>query len=470
MTKTDQATREGYQSFLQEMSDFVGDYHREVIAGNTDIINDPEIREACNSREFAFLKYINDFILPRELSKHGANIDIGPMSLRSSLSIPQLRREMTLSGFNFPINFRVSLNNTDPRIALIEHGNINVNLRAVEADIGQSEVKAETWGAKFDALLKPGSGFSFSQKPAFLAPYLDVCSHKLLSKGTNKGNDVKKFRDKYLENLLAETTHTALGIFFNEARAHKYYSEISDGKFDFWGTRVGGMAEMLKEGVFKDDTSTIKKDVNAAIASGENGSIDKHLHLIVTELYRVEARLRAIPEQNNPLATLFSGLRGIVIPNSGLDTPQPRFNDAKYRYLSEVLTTRLLTEEFLPNGKELSTKINWNELMKTNFGNEGTSEFVGRWDSYLRDGKPEPGTDGDPLGLMALRSAWYQFFDDKLGNFDKVAEYDFGPLQATAKRIAEREFMSYRNRNRINLGTDAQFQGWQEYYKQHLAI
>ncbi len=403
-------------------------------------------------------KYIVGYMVPRELYRQGVYLEeFFPKNKREpiySLFTPQIDRR-ALAGFDMPIHRNVYLSGLgEPNLTINRGGNIYVNLEVLEKDALVVALNGRLIKTAFDRLFAARPDVGFYHNPVLLLDYFTANIYRALDKGTNQD----EFRDRYLDYYLREDMEAMVIRAFLDSYLLKHNGEL------FWGARSSLEQEAMPM-LFKDDSQLLRiyRELTKEYPTDDITKLDNsQASWVVNDFLNLEAKLRVLADDNYDSRSVFAdAISSIVMHPIAEEGPNVRQIDNRHpKYVTETLMVKLLTEELIPNGQELSAQVNWQKLCRSNFHPQSPDSFNARWRQYIAN----PALVEDPEGLLQLRAAWYKFFDNELGRFDKFDIFmQSKRLQKAAAKILDREYISYRNRGR-------QFPNWQEYFKTNLAF
>lgn len=164
--------------------------------------------------------------------------------------------------------------------------------------------------------------------------------------------------------------------------------------------------------------SFIHRIFNNTSLFNRNGPNSNEFAKAIIEL---EGDLKSITQTPFPLINLHEYLGNILFPINRLLVT----NDSNSYDLSRLLMVKVLTESLIPNGPELTSGVDWSQLLLTTRSN--------------------PRAALDPI-----RQAWYKFFDDNLATIQQTQDPAIlNKIRGAAKQAHDREFLSDEKRNQL---------------------
>lgn len=303
------------------------------------------------------------------------------------------------------------------------------------------EIFYENWKLWYEELKKGSTWPSISENPHVFLHWINMLSFgrdDLLPSISNKEEDTlaeeisHEMTDRYCEaKLISETIGSA-----------DLPNKLPDKN------ATGDGIKFLKA-VLKDTTIKEKLDTKQTTSID---SADEYSHA----MFEVEAKLQAFQRTPTPFITFADATRGIITiqPPNMWKTDSNDIPEEDERYATaRVLLSKVLTEELLPNGAEISTQVDWDALESYDFKDEGSTEaFQEKWSSYLRE------ESNDTTGIMLLRKAWFEFFQKEISTEEKFDNFvNSRRLQDAAKRAHDKLFLSQAER-------DESLSNWKEIY------
>lgn len=343
-----------------------------------------------------------------------------------------------------------------PRTYTEKGGCLFVALDNLHMDTAAMYEDAVLWQEDFDN----NNGLDACEHPEYINPYFTAYLSKLASDTSGEQSPQTKFREQYLASHLTEEVAMTQTKAFIDTVHHQMSS--NEPRY-FWGAKLIGLGDALLELLGSHSRITelfepLKETFDENVNDGKFYQVgNSNYNTFIFSILRTEAKLQAIANSEDPIQALAEGLAGTVISS---DKVQSR-GLGQFEWLQQVLVTQLLTEKLI--GKGVYDNVNWEGLAQFNFVEENKT-FKANWAEFIKNPKAYVEAGKDPNGLMRLRHAWYKFFNDKMGNFEKIKAYIAGgKLQEATRSIVNREFKSYAKR----LEEHPQ---WREYYQENLAF
>lgn len=417
--------------------------------------------------KLAIENFCCEYVLPKELFRYG--IILGANMLFKTPKLDRIRslnmimpsfKEKTLAElagyktaeeFGIPVNFYTQANGIvfqNPISTDFRRGMVLCNFAEHLRSATVAQQTSSLWKRRFDHAFSTNPGFKFAQDPRYLDQILLLGFY-----GSN--GDYSSVGKKMLSEEIQRKTALVLLNIYLESLYRKTLegenNELGDEEASYWGGINQGKKESIEKLLKNKSNSIIKHyydEIEKIFGTKEPDATQLDAANFKNNLGQfmlVESMLRTLAKSTNPLYALLGCLENIIIPK-GLEYTEAgdssTIKQTNYQSIHTVILTRLLTEKLL--GDDLCKEVNWDELLKINF----SSFDINTYNYYLQNPNDPK---RDPYGLMKLRSAWYRFFDDKIGgpNYEnKIAELvKSQEIQNAARSLVKREFTSYEERN-----------------------
>ncbi|MDD9897883.1 MAG: hypothetical protein OXU45_02680 [Candidatus Melainabacteria bacterium] len=315
------------------------------------------------------------------------------------------REVMSKSGLRIPVDYVYALNSGELGAGYCDHSRVLLSIDAlIQVD---SVVKmSQVWFDDFtkNEATKP----KFVQVPKLLFNWLSAMSIGATSE-LGRAEIQQLFEEHVLAEELAHAETSAYAEVKMRREGYDMYGAAEDRDLPYLAysiMRPGSEVFKTFDEQLKDQNVQTRKE--AAKAAWE-----------------VEANLKSIAEGPLPLLNLQEYLGGVAF-SMGMDSTDREAYDA-----AKIINTKLLTEELIPGGKELTAELDWSELMARR-----------KLDS---NGK-----------LTAIRTAWAKFFDDNFATVkDATDSAKLQQIRNAAQRVLDREFYTDAER-------ETMVPGWKE--------
>ncbi len=456
-----------------------------VFAGN---LKDETVQSEISIYKYALSDLFANVSI-KVLCKQGVNFlwyytdaDTPPEPLLSHLVDNFKGEQRRVGGLIIPVNYQLDLGlNVPKEIVICMGGNLYVNLTTLEWTTIHCFKNAQKMRDDFEKLFKSQPQFSFVSDPEKVVPFL-------MANSLNVGEQEDSLRATIKENALLKAEAELATRAFIETKYQAEDGSIDD-QLNYWLNTVASQEDELKQRLLLDQ-SIVKQAYESFMTdhsyevTGTTNNAD--LVILNKRMLTLEGRLRQLMKSNNPASLLLEGMAGTIFPYDSDSNSTPKVTGNKklvFDDIDKVLFTRLLTEKLLGDeGREVSKLVAWDKLYCANENKIGReASFDTQWKEYFSNPTEYIQHGKDPDGLMRLRAAWYKFFDETMGRFDKYQQYvQTRSINRVAEEIWQENFLSYSGRDRhyqnignqtglhdckSNIGID-----WKKVYRERLAF
>lgn len=355
----------------------------------------------------------NDLGVEQNLALQGKGIFIAPGTdgyPYEGKIIKELSKErMTSNGIKIPVNYTYGLNPGQLGAGYCDHNRIFISIDAlIQAD---SIVNlSQTW---FDDFEKSGKNKpKFAKVPMLLGHWLSAMSFGATGSLTHDESR-SLFEEHVLAEELAHAETSAYAEIKLKREAGENYGAAADRHLPYLAysmMRPDSYIFQSFDEQLKDQDCHIRKEVSKAV-------------------WEIQANLQSIITGPLPLLNLQEYLGGVAIA-LGMDSPDREAYDT-----AKITIAKLLTEELIPGGKELTDRVDWRGLVE----------------------QRKVDSNGE---LKPIRDAWCQFFDDNFGTIQLARDpANLQKIRDAANAVLVREFYTDSEREVL-------VPGWKEEHNQ----
>jgi len=379
------------------------------------LFNSPKIKDALNKLESSSEEMIDQAWLVQERIASDLNKVLEDAGIFACISTEGqeyygvICKEGSFTrkvgSLDIPVNNVVSLKGNMIGEAYAREGRVVLPLLKHHSEV---ETKKRFSGIVFQEI---GLGeFDFNARPDLML--LWVFTNEL-----SRVDSEKELQDKYIEHVLSEEL------------SHAYSQAYTQRMVDSKTINTSAINQELVNQVLKKDTEMgqLYADLMQKFPS-----LVKQKE-IATGFFEFEGQLDGLTNSPYTLRYLYESFGDVLFPFSdGMSD----FKEELQYDISRVLMAKFLTEEFIPNGKNISKEVNWDKLFERSVTGELKSITSGK------------GASND-FGLLKIRKAWLDFFNAEINTREKFHSFvDGKSLSQAASRVKERFYLTIDEREK----------------------
>lgn len=261
-------------------------------------------------------------------------------------------------------------------------------------------------GIIFNVLASKDQTIDLKKDPNLIYPWI-MCNE--LSRCEDS-----ELEEKYIEHVLAEE--------LNHTHSQRFAEIIASGTLNVNNYFAEAANRILKP---NSELSDIYKRIKNTFKECEK------INKVGKAIFEFEGQLTAIETSPYTLRSFFENFSDILVsPDRDEACSEDRIYD-----MSRIFLAKFLTEEALPNGKQISQNVDWDKLLELSIN--------GALKDITRSG-------AKAYGLNQIREAWVSYLNSEINTREKFHQYvDSKKLANIAGAIHRKLFLSIEEKERI---------------------